>query len=163
MSDTARIAIVVAVIGLVGSLGAALIANWSAFFPPQPAPKADKTADVTKPTPPRPPCVVRLATPGNNAVLPQRRLDKGKVEAVWLFGWRDCPEASRYHLYVIGPGALNPVVDDDTITAATHQHRATYYKGVTRAEGWTWKVRAFVDGRWGEWSEERQFNVAAPN
>lgn len=163
MGDTARTAIVVAIIGLAGTLGAALMANWNAIFAPKPAPQPAKTADVSRPPVARTPCVVRLATPGNNAVLPQRRLDKGKVEAVWLFGWRDCPEASRYHLYVIGPGAKNPVVDDETLTAATFQYRQSYLRGVTRTEGWTWKVRAFADGQWGEWSEARLFSVAAPN
>jgi TIR domain len=137
-----RIVMVVTLVGVVSALGGALFMNRDKLVPP---------------------CVVKLAVPENNAVLPQRRLDKEKVETVWLFGWRDCPEASRYHLYVIGPRALNPIVDDDTITAATYQLRRSYYHGVTRQEGWTWKVRAFVDGRWGDWSEERTFNVAAPD
>src|SRR5262245_9312582 len=143
MGDISRTVIVVAAIGLAAALGIALVGNWSVLFPPKPAPKPAKTADVSRPPPPRTPCVVRLATPGNNAVLPQRRLDKGQVEVVWLFGWRDCPGASRYHLYVIGPGAQNPLVDHDSLTAATFQYRQTYPRGVTRPDGWTWKVRAF--------------------
>jgi hypothetical protein len=31
--------------------------------------------------------------------------------------------------------------------------------GITSLYGWTWKVRAYVDGRWGDWSETRIFNV----
>lgn len=107
-------------------------------------------------------CVVRLAVPADNAVLPLRRLDNGKLESDWMFGWHDCPEASRYHLYVIGPHALNPIIDTDTLTAATYRFRRSSH-GVTQREGWTWKVRAFIDGRWGDWSEERRFNIAGPD
>src|SRR5207247_10401148 len=100
-----------------------------------------------------------LAVPAENAELPQRRLSDGRIESDWTFGWHACPGASRYHLFVIGPGALNPIVNDDSITSATYEYRRSHY-GITHREGWTWKVRAFVDGQWGEWSEERTFSVA---
>lgn len=29
--------------------------------------------------------------------------------------------------------------------------------------GWTWGVRAFVNGQWNEWSDTRHFDVEAPN
>lgn len=158
-------AIVVAVIGVVGTLGGALIVNWDRIVPSKQVtndktPAADSASRSSGPASKA--CIVTLAVPAKNAVLPQRRLDSGKVESVWMFGWHDCPEAGRYHLYVIGPGALNPIVDDDTLTAATYQFRRSSY-GVTQRDGWTWKVRAFVDGRWGDWSEARWFSVAAPN
>lgn len=112
--------------------------------------------------PTRAACVPTLAIPANDAVLPQRRLDNQRVEANWMFGWRACPEASKYHLFVIGPGAISPIVNSDSITSVTFQHRSTYYHGVTQNDGWSWKVRAYVDGQWGAWSEERKFQRRAP-
>jgi hypothetical protein len=124
------------------------------------APAPESTIAPDNPILATPICVVQLAIPGVDATLRQRRLADGRVESFWMFGWRDCPEATRYHLYVIGPGALNPVVDDDSITATRFTHRALH-TGITRREGWSWKVRAYVGGRWAPWSEERKFNVAA--
>jgi len=40
LQSNQRIAIVVAVIGVIGSLGAAFIANWDKFFVPPPQPRA---------------------------------------------------------------------------------------------------------------------------
>ena len=122
-------------------------------------PDGNRTAAASTPT--QAVCVPELAMPGEYDWLPQRRLDNERVETKWTFGWRACPGARRYHLFVIGPGALNPIIDNDSITSATYQNTAYHY-GITQREGWTWKVRAFVDGRWGDWSEERTFNVAAP-
>ena len=113
------------------------------------------------PSSPRPVCSVALATPDMGATLSTRRVGADRIEAVWDFGWQDCPEASRYHLYVIGPEALNPIVDNNDLRSATYQYRRTSF-GYPNPVGWRWKVRAFVDGRWGEWSEERTFNVAQP-
>jgi len=104
---------------------------------------------------------VDLVRPAANAVLSQRRVKGGKVQTVWQFLWRGCPEASRYHLYVIGPGALNPIVNIDTLTTTTYQISDSHY-GITQRRGWTWMVRANVGGRWGDWSEKRTFNVALP-
>ena len=104
-------------------------------------------------------CVVRLISPTNNDLLSQRRIMGGKVETVWRFSWSECPSASRYHLYVIGPGALNPIIDNNTLTATSYSERATHY-GITALNGWTWRVRAYVDGRWKEWSETGTFNVS---
>lgn len=105
-------------------------------------------------------CIVKLLTPAPGAVMSQQRVDGGKVESRWRFSWAPCPGATRYHLHVIGPGALNPIVDIDTLRTTSHEDRSTHY-GITNRQGWTWKARAHVDGRWGEWSETRTFDVSA--
>jgi hypothetical protein len=105
-------------------------------------------------------CVVKLLSPKRGDVLSQQPIGGGKYEAKWNFFWRDCPEASQYHLYVIGPNAINPIVDDDNLKAATYQYRRTSYRIPSRlAKGWSWMVRAKVNGNWGEWSEKRTFDV----
>ena len=103
-------------------------------------------------------CLVRLVSPEDNATLSQRRIEGGKVETAWNFSWSGCPGATQYHLYVIGPNALNPIVDIDTLKTPSYLDRSTHY-GITSLSGWTWRVRAYLAGRWGDWSETRTFNV----
>ena len=108
----------------------------------------------------KPDCVVELLSPRNGGVLPQYPVAGDKYETRWDFFWRDCPDANQYHLYVIGPNAINPIVDDDNIRAASYQLRHTSY-GIpdSALKGWSWMVRAKVDGNWGEWSEKSKFDV----
>lgn len=146
MSDNNRTTIWVAIIGVIGTLGAAVIATW----------------DKISPTP-KVACVPALVVPGDNEVLPQRRPDE-KIALNWTFGWKACPEATKYHLFVIGPTALNPIVNEDSLTSATYQfQRSGGQISKSKTQGWTWKVRAYADGQWGEWSEVRTFNVTPPN
>lgn len=103
-------------------------------------------------------CRPAAASPAAGAVLPQRRLPDGKFESAWTFSWTPCPGADRYHLFVIGPGAQNPIVNVDDLDQTSYTERSTHF-GIDQLEGWTWKVRARFDSRWGGWSETRAFNV----
>ncbi|MCI0409232.1 MAG: hypothetical protein L0191_11850, partial [Acidobacteria bacterium] len=104
-------------------------------------------------------CRPELTSPEENAVLEQRRRSDGRVGTKWSFSWSGCPAASRYHLYVKGPGAKNPIVNLDNIVGESHVDTSTHY-GIQSLEGWTWKVRAFVEGEWGDWSRTGTFNVS---
>lgn len=104
-------------------------------------------------------CQVALVSPKDNATLSQRRIENGKIETAWNFSWSECPGATKYHLYVIGPQALNPIVDIDTLETPKYLEKSTHY-GVTSLRGWTWKVRAYVGDSWEDWSETRTFNVS---
>lgn len=121
--------------------------------------KAEHRYYVPTPDLDRSSCIVRLASPAEDATMNQRRIGQGKFELAWRSSWTACPGATRYHLYVIGPGTLNPVVDVDTLSGTSFPHRATHY-GRTALEGWKWRVRAHVDGAWGEWSTNGTFNVS---
>ena len=103
-------------------------------------------------------CRPAAASPAAGAVLPQQRLPDGKFESAWTFLWTPCPGADRYHLFVIGPGDQNPIVNADDLDQTSYTVRSTH-PGIERLEGWTWRVRARFGSRWGEWSETRAFNV----
>jgi len=84
-----RILIVVAVIGLTGTLGAALIANWDKFFPPQtpsghPA-DVDATTESRSLTPDENPGM-RPSAPTGLTIAGVRR-DAEKITAQWLESW----------------------------------------------------------------------------
>ncbi|SEM92873.1 hypothetical protein [Nitrosomonas marina] len=104
-------------------------------------------------------CKVTLITPDDNGTLNQQRLSDGRVETAWRFSWSECPGATKYHLYVVGPETMNPLVDINILEAPMYLARSTHY-GITSLKGWTWKVRAYVNGKWGDWSESRAFNVS---
>jgi hypothetical protein len=109
-------------------------------------------------------CVVQLIEPTSKAVLKQIRRSNGTIEIIWEFRWRDCPEARRYHLQVMRPQAPDPLINDDNLPHAEYLYRSSPPgNGVTNRKGWTWTVRAYVDGRWGNWSEPRTFDVAPPS
>jgi hypothetical protein len=103
-------------------------------------------------------CRPALTAPAAGAVLTQRRLPDNKFSTVWSFSWTTCPGADRYHLFVIGPGAQNPIVNVATLDKTSYTERSTHY-GIERLEGWSWKVRARFGRLWGDWSEVRTFNV----
>lgn len=102
-----------------------------------------------------------LLSPKAGAVLDNGRTD-GEDFIVWTFTWSACPGADAYQLYVIGPSAIYPLVND--VTAETNYTMASGgYIVEANAVGWTWKVRARVEGAWGTWTRERSFNVEPVN
>ena len=105
------------------------------------------------------PCIPSLISPENDAQLDNGRLD-GLDDMVWEFDWSDCSSATQYHLYVIGPSATIPVINDENILNSCYTLRDRGYVDTDRYQfGWTWKARAKVAGQWGEWSEVRQFSI----
>jgi ligand-binding sensor domain-containing protein len=103
-------------------------------------------------------CVPALISPAPGAVMDNGRHDY-QDSVIWDFDWADCPGATAYHLYVIGPTATIPTINSDTISSSSYHYvRITYIADENRL-GWTWKVCAKVDGQWGPWSETRTFDV----
>lgn len=100
-----------------------------------------------------------LVAPDRGAILDNGRLDR-RDPIVWEFDWHDVPGASRYHLFVMGASAAFPAIDHSTLIPSSYRHedRKSYIADRNR-DDWRWKVRAMVDGRWTEWSEQRTFDV----
>jgi serine/threonine protein kinase/Flp pilus assembly protein TadD len=100
-----------------------------------------------------------LVKPAGGALLDNGTLDESKLK-VWQFNWSEVAEATRYHLYVTGPTAPWPVINDPTLTSPSFRFESTGYVGELGLRGWRWKVRALAQGAWTDWSEERTFDVA---
>ncbi len=81
----------------------------------------------------------------------------------WDFDWSDVPGAERYHLYVKGPTATIPLIDDMFVPGSQYAFERLAYIIDQNRLGWTWRVRAFVAGEWGEWTEVRTFDVEPLN
>jgi serine/threonine protein kinase len=104
------------------------------------------------------PCVPNLISPEQNAVVDNGRYDRADDE-IWDFDWSDCPEATKYHLYVKLPQAKNPVIDVADLVTSSYNHTENAYVADFNRHGWTWKVRAQINGQWGDWSELWTFDV----
>lgn len=107
-------------------------------------------------------CIPALISPVEGAVMDNGRED-GLDDVVWDFDWSDCPGATEYHLYVKLPSALNPLIDDQTITSSSYHYVSTGYIIDANRFGWTWKVGVKVDGMWHRWTETRTFDVEPVN
>ena len=100
-----------------------------------------------------------LVTPNPGDVLDNGCIDRSD-SIHWAFDWTDCPGATAYHLYVQHAGALGPAIDDNTLLSSDYvsDEAGSYILDAKRFD-WRWKVQAFVDGQWGEWTAERSFDV----
>ena len=111
--------------------------------------------------------------PGLVAPLPGAELDNGckSIPAAgtieWDFDWTTVAGATAYHLYVLGPDATTPLINNELIGAPSYHFSGPGdYIDDTNLYGWVWMVRALVnDGVnnvWTGWSEVRSFDVAPP-
>ncbi|MEW6735394.1 MAG: hypothetical protein AB1489_29150, partial [Acidobacteriota bacterium] len=109
------------------------------------------------------PSVPKLITPKPGEVI-DNSCENRKDKIVWEFDWSDIPEATYYHLYVIGAGAQYPIINIDNLaTSSFKQVKSSSYIIDTYRLGWRWKVRAKVNGDWTDWSEEQTFDVEPLN
>ncbi|MCU0692804.1 MAG: hypothetical protein MUF54_15495 [Polyangiaceae bacterium] len=95
--------------------------------------------------------VPRLLEPAEGAVLRNRA-------ATWDFKWSEIPGATGYELYVIGSRATIPVIDVKTNKPSYRYQHGGYVIDRNR-RGWTWRVRAVVDGQPLPWSKPQTFDV----
>jgi len=65
-------------------------------------------------------------------------------------------------LYVISVYATIAVINVETSDLELEFLNSGYIADQNRS-GWTWKVRAFIDGKWGEWLKRRTFDVEPLN
>ena len=102
-----------------------------------------------------------LISPAEGAVLDNGCDDKSN-KLVWDFDWSDVRGATQYHLYVKSATAVNPVIDTEMTTSSYHHENFSYITNSNRLN-WKWKVRAYADNYWTEWSDERSFDVEPLN
>ncbi len=110
---------------------------------------------------PGPACIPTLTSPASGATLDNGRIDHTNG-IVWDFNWWACPGATQYHLYVAKTGS-GATIDRDDIAVAQYRYTSTGYIASHNLTGWTWRVRARVDGSWNSWSAARPFQVEPPN
>lgn len=122
------------------------------------------------PSPDRP--APKLISPEDKAVMDNGRRD-GFDNLIWDFAWSDVLRAKSYRIYVnkIQQKTPNryPLINNST-TAVSFRYELGSPNGgdldragITDLSRWTWKVRAEYDEGWGDWSEERTFELEPLN
>ena len=76
----------------------------------------------------------------------------------WRFSWSPVAQATRYHLWVAREGSANPMINQQ-VSAPEYAQANPGYIATHNLGGWSWRVRAQVNGTWSEWSESRRFAV----
>jgi hypothetical protein len=102
----------------------------------------------------------RLLAPVGNAIL-ENNPNRSPSGPVWEYSWSEVPGATAYHLHVTGRTATIPLVNKE-LNSLSYRHVLSGFVANEHLKGWTWKVRAQVNGQWSEWSEPRQFDVRPP-
>ncbi len=108
-----------------------------------------------------------ICRPGLLSPINGAELDNGcsfySDTITWEFDWEDCPDATKYHLYITDQYEKWPLVDNDSISNSYFVYAEIAYLPAQGLSGWTWKVKAMVNGVWGLWSEKRNFDVEPLN
>lgn len=105
-------------------------------------------------------CVPTLISPAEGAIMDNACISQeGQFDPmIWEFDWSSCEGATEYNLYVKNRLIANPAFDLEGIETPSFTFDAG--GGSTEAyDNWFYRVRAMVNGIWGEWSEERNFTV----
>lgn len=109
--------------------------------------------------------VVQVCVP--NQVLPEdgSEMDNGCTNQdngiSWEFDWDDCPGAEMYSIH-IDHSSLETPFDRDLPVSAFSLLEDRVLPEEQRI-GWTWKVRAMVNGIWGNYTPDRTFDVERLN
>jgi hypothetical protein len=104
-------------------------------------------------------CPVPLE-PVAGAVLDNGRADMFD-ETAWSFAWTPCPGASQYWIVALREGAPSAAISE-RVRATRHEETGRSYVPESELEGWSWRVRAEVDGAWQPWSVGSAFRVEPP-
>ena len=107
-------------------------------------------------------CVPTLLTPAEGA-----KMDNGCTirdnGILWEFDWSDCANAESYELVVQLRSEGEPRIDDPELTTSSYTQLEDRVVPESARNGWFWKVRAKVNGVYGDWTPERNFDVEPAN
>jgi hypothetical protein len=110
--------------------------------------------------------VIQICVPSPLAPEEGAKLDNGCTNRqngiFWEFDWSDCTGAESYEFYLKPPGAQEPL-DRGGLSSSSYTVLEDRFVPEESRLGWFWKVRANVNGVWGNWSPERKFDVEPVN
>ncbi len=78
---------------------------------------------------------------------------------IWEFDWADCEGATEYDLYVGNRLSDDEPIEIQGIETSSYNYNAGYGGFISNYNNWFYRVRAKVNGVWGDWSDERKFTV----
>jgi hypothetical protein len=94
-------------------------------------------------------------------------MDNGRTDGRdtidWTFDWSDCAGATVYTIVVYGQNATIPVISAYSTESSFRHFSCGSYIAASNSSNWRLWLRASVDGVWGSWSPERNFDVERPD
>jgi hypothetical protein len=97
-----------------------------------------------------------LVAPADGAVLPNGH-GTPAMPFAWEFTWSGVPRCERYEVVV--DNAAKPELGKK-VEVSEPRFSATFSAiSFDKLDGWSWKVRVQVRGRWSQWSESRAFRL----
>lgn len=106
-------------------------------------------------------CVPRLVTPADGAVM-DNGCTNGSNGFLWEFDWDDCAAAESYEISLTHPGVEQPLGGSGlTVSSFTVLENRSLSEEFRF--GWTWQVRATINGIVGDWSPVRKFDLEPAN
>lgn len=106
-------------------------------------------------------CTPVVLSPKSGDVLDNGCTDQYDL-ITWSFKWSRCAGAKSYNLYVQHKGSIYPIIDAEIKDPNYLISEIGYIEDQNRTD-WSCKVRAKINGEWGEWSNETMFDVEPVN
>jgi hypothetical protein len=100
-----------------------------------------------------------MVIPAEGQILDNGRTDGCDTMDPQLFSWTTCAMATEYNLYVAITSFATPSINADV----SGNSLTTSSGGYAEVGPWTARVRAKIDGVWGDWSEARSFQYEPVN
>lgn len=107
-------------------------------------------------------CIPALLAPDEGAMLDNGCEDRDNG-ILWEFEWSACENADFYNIFIQLRTEDEPRADESELTSTTFTVLEDRVVPEEARFDWFWKVRANVNGTWGEWSPERAFDVEPVN
>jgi hypothetical protein len=106
----------------------------------------------------------KLYSPVINAKLDNGCSTNTSDPTKWNFSWYKVDGATRYWFYVKNRNSTNPLINAyATTNSYNYTGKSGSYIASHLTSGWTWRVKAEVNGVWTDWSSPRAFTVEAVN
>ncbi|NLK53510.1 MAG: PKD domain-containing protein [Bacteroidales bacterium] len=103
-------------------------------------------------------CVPEFISPSPGQIMDNGCTNQSD-DIIWYFTWSECPGATMYNLYVKHTDAVYPAIDIETNnTDYTRIFPNSDIDNSTRF-GWIYRIRAYINGNWRLWSQDREFVV----
>jgi hypothetical protein len=99
-------------------------------------------------------CVPQLISPAEGGIMPNCN---AYSTAIWDFKWSEVPGASMYEISIMGGHNF----EIETQQPSFHyEPNGRFCISDDKRFNYVWKVKAYVNGQWCDYSQERHFDVA---
>lgn len=110
--------------------------------------------------------VLQVCVPGElipeEAATMDNGCTNGENGVFWEFDWADC-EGAEAHEFYLEHSSLERPIQTDKLTESSYTILEDRVVPEESRFGWLWRVRAKLNGVWGNWTPDRRFDVEPVN